>query len=313
MSSFNMHKILLNGIFILSKYTSFILVVAFLVLCQFAKFSAWAESKSEQATSLQEIIELALDINTKGLSINNSLPSEDITFLVKKNYFQIQTKLEQLATAKEVRGHFQIAVKKSKDTFEQGDGIISQSDITKLKLGLLDILSNIADLEYDLQIARLDLGGLINQELKSNSKIGKVDPFPIKFAYNSFEDFLRVKNFLSKTKKQTVDIAISSNREYVSLSEANELILYKAYIAVQTLNVKITIGKKNRKITRALLVSEAANYDFGIGNSEALFEALIIYTRVFSSYLDLVYTFNLAAANLEKLNDFIYKSVDKLN
>ena len=111
-----MRKILLNGIFILSEYTSFIMVVALLILCQFTNFSSWAESKSKPVTSLQGIIELALDINSKGLSINNSLPSEDVTFLVKKYYFQIQTKLEQLATAKEVRGHFQKAVKKSEET-----------------------------------------------------------------------------------------------------------------------------------------------------------------------------------------------------
>jgi hypothetical protein len=308
-----MSKILLNGISILSKYTSFIIVVALLILCQFTKFSSWAESKSRPVTSLQGIIELALDINSKGLSINNYLPREEVAFLVKKNYFQIQTKLEQLATAKEIRGHFQKAVKKSEETFELGDGIISQSDITKLKLGLSDILSNIADLEYDLHIARLDLGKLINRELKSNSGIGEIDPFPIKFVYNNFEDFLRANNFFSKTKKQSADIAISSNRESVRLSKANELIFYKAYIAVQASNAKMKIGKKNRKIARALLITEASNYDFGIGNSEALFESLIIYTRVYSSYLDSIYTFNLGVAKLEKLIDSAYKSVDKLN
>ena len=308
-----MFKILLNGIFILYQHARFVLVVAFLVLYQFANFSAWAESKPEPTTSLQEIIEFALDINSKGLSINNSLPSEDVTFLVKKYYYQIQTKLEQLATAKEVRGHFQKAVKKSEESFEKEDVVISRSDITKLKLGLSDILGNIVDLEYDLQIARLDLGKLINQELKPDSNIGKVDPSPIKFAYNSFEEFLRAKKFSSTTKKQKADIAISFNRESVRLNEANELILYKAYIAVQTSNIKMTIGKNNRKITRALLITEAANYDFGIGDSEELFEALIIYTRVFSSYLDSIYTFNLAVANLEKLNDSTHRSIDRLN
>ena len=97
------------------------------------------------------------------------------------------------------------------------------------------------------------------------------------------------------------------------MSEANELIFYKAYIAVQASNAKMMIGKKNRKITRALLITEVANYYFGIGNSEALFEALIIYTRVFSSYLDSIYAFNLAVVKLEKLNDSTYKSVAKLN
>jgi hypothetical protein len=69
---------------------------------------------------------------------------------------------------------------------------------------------------------------------------------------------------------------------------------------------KVMLGKKNRKITRALLVAEVANYDFGIGDSKELFEALIMYTRVFSSYLDSIYTLNVSAAELEKLTDSIY-------
>jgi hypothetical protein len=69
---------------------------------------------------------------------------------------------------------------------------------------------------------------------------------------------------------------------------------------------KVILGKKNRKITRALLVSEVASYDFGIGDSQELFEALIMYMRVFSSYLDSIYTLNVSAAELTKLTDSIY-------
>ncbi|MZH46999.1 MAG: TolC family protein, partial [Nitrospinae bacterium] len=60
------------------------------------------------------------------------------------------------------------------------------------------------------------------------------------------------------------------------------------------------LAKKNRKITRALLVSEVANYDFGIGNSGDLFEALIIYSRVLNGYYESVYNFNLAVAELNR-------------
>ena len=56
--------------------------------------------------------------------------------------------------------------------------------------------------------------------------------------------------------------------------------------------------RKNRKISRALLVSEAANYDFGIGDPGDLFEALIIYTRVLGGYYDAVYNFNVSVAEL---------------
>jgi hypothetical protein len=90
------------------------------------------------------------------------------------------------------------------------------------------------------------------------------------------------------------------------LTEENRLLLYKAYLGVTSSKDKVILGKKNRKITRALLVSEVANYDFGIGDSQELFEALVMYTRVFSSYLDSIYNLNVSAAELTKLTDSIY-------
>ena len=60
------------------------------------------------------------------------------------------------------------------------------------------------------------------------------------------------------------------------------------------------LAKKNRKMTRALLVSEVANYDFGVGESGDLFQALIIYTRVLSGYYDSVYKYNLSVAILDR-------------
>ena len=63
---------------------------------------------------------------------------------------------------------------------------------------------------------------------------------------------------------------------------------------------KLNLSKVNRKISRALLVSEVANYDFGIGDAGVLFEALIIYTRVLSGYYDSFYNFNLAVAELNR-------------
>ena len=60
------------------------------------------------------------------------------------------------------------------------------------------------------------------------------------------------------------------------------------------------LARKNRKMTRALLVSEVANYDFGIGDPNDLFQALIIYTRVLSGYYESVYKYNLAVAELNR-------------
>ena len=95
-------------------------------------------------------------------------------------------------------------------------------------------------------------------------------------------------------------------KQSTKLTEENRLLLHKAYLGVESSKAKAVLGKKNRKITRALLVSEVANYDFGIGDSQELFAALIIYTRVFSGYLDSIYTLNVAVAELEKLTDAIH-------
>ena len=76
--------------------------------------------------------------------------------------------------------------------------------------------------------------------------------------------------------------------------------LKKAFLRVVEAKKKMLLVGKNRKITRALLVSEVANYDFGIGDSADLFQALIIYTRVVRGYYDSVYKFNLSVAGLNR-------------
>jgi len=80
----------------------------------------------------------------------------------------------------------------------------------------------------------------------------------------------------------------------------NELIYKKAFLKVIEAKKKMQLARKNRKMTRALLVSEVANYDFGIGDSGDLFQALIIYTRVLNGYYDSVYNFNLSIAKLDR-------------
>ena len=305
-----MRTIFSHGILILSRHVYFVTAVAFLVLGQTSICSLWANTKSGPATSLRELIEFALDFNSKNSSDNNFLPPENVVFLVTKHYYQIQTQVEQLATAKEIRDHFQKAVEKSEEIFEQGEGDVSQADITKLKLGLSDTLNNIVDLERDIQIAKLNLGKLTNQELGPDSDIAKIDPIPVDFPYSSFDNYLKAKNLFSPPKKLIGKVGISSSETYtknsIRLDEENRLILHKAYIAVESSKAKVMLGKQNRKVTRALLITEVANYDFGIGDSQELFEALIIYTRVFSGYLDSIYALNVAVAELEKLTNAIY-------
>ena len=113
---------------------------------------------------------------------------------------------------------------------------------------------------------------------------------------------------LLEKKKWNTDITsgVIDTNQPKKLTEENRQLLYEVYLDVESSKAKVKLGIKNRKITRALLVSEVANYDFGIGDSQELFEALMLYTRVFSSYLDSVYTLNITVAKLEKLTNAIY-------
>ena len=306
-----MRNIFLRGVSVVSRHSRFIISVALFVLLQTSVcLLLAADTKSGTTISLQELIELSLDYNSKNRANKKYLPPEHITFLVKKYFYKIETQVEQLDTEKEVRDHFQKAVEKSKEIFSSGEGDVSQADLTKLKLGLSKTLNNIIDLEHDIQIGKLNLGKLINQELRDGNDITVTDPIPIDFPYTSFDGYLKAKNLSPQAKKITGKAGIVSNEinveQSTKLTEENSLLLYKAFLGVTSSKDKVMLGKKNRTITRALLVSEVANYDFGIGDSQELFEALIMYTRVFNSYLDSIYTLNVSAAELEKLTDSIY-------
>lgn len=305
-----MSNIFLCGVSVVSKHSRFMIAVALVLLLQTSVcILLAADTKSETTISLQELIELSLDYNSKNKASKKYLPPEHITFLVKKYFYQIETQVEQLDTEKEVRGHFQKAVEKSKEIFDSGEGDVSQADLTKLKLGLSNTLNNIINLEHDIQIGKLNLGKLINQELRDGNDITVTDPIPIDFPYTSFDGYLKAKNLTPEAKKIIGKASIVSNEIHVEqstkLTEENRLLLYKAYLDITSSKDKVRLGKKNRKITRALLVSEVANYDFGIGDSQELFEALIMYTHVFSNYLDSIYTLNVSVAELEKLTDSI--------
>jgi len=306
-----MRNVFLRGVSVVSKHSCFMIAVSLVVLLQTSVcLLLAADTKSGTTISLQELIELSLDYNSKNRANKKYLSPEHITFLVKKFFYQIETQVEQLGTAKEVRDHFQKAVEKSKEIFDSGEGDVSQADLTKLKLGLSNTLKNIIDLEHDIQIGKLNLGKLINQELRDGNDITVTDPIPIDFPFTSFDGYLKTKNLTPQAKKIISEAGIVSNEinvdQSTKLTEENSLLLYKAFLGVTSSKDKVMLGKKNRKITRALLVSEVANYDFGIGDSQELFEALIMYTRVFSSYLDSIYTLNVSAAELEKLTDSIY-------
>ena len=252
-----------------------------------------ANGQEDIIPSLDETIRLALKLNTLNSSGKAFHSPEEVTFLVKKYYYQIQTQLEQLDIAEEVQGHFEKAVNKSEEILEEGEGEVSQSDITKLKLGLSDTLNDIVGLKHEMHVAKLSLGRLIGRELTPDTRIVEKDVLPVEFSPKNFEDFL-------KTAGSPTGSSGSTSNLKGKLDGEDRLTLHKTFIAVDEAREKVKLGKRNRRITRALLVAEVANYDFGIGDSGSLFEALIIYTRVLSGYYNSIYTFNLAVAELEK-------------
>jgi len=291
-----------------SRYTYFAITIILFVVFQADLCNLWAGEKYGKALSLSKTIELSLEHNIKNID-HEVLPSEDVIFSAKRYYYQIQTQVEQLETAEEVRDHFQKAINKSEKIFEDEEGDVSQFDITRLKLGLSDTLNDIIGLKYSIKIAKLELGKLIGKKIEYDHDIPNKDIIPVSFPYDSFEKYLEEKKVsqLSKILESKANVASSktSVRASLKLYEGARLTLHKAFIAVKEADAKVMLGKKNRKISRALLVAEVANYDFGIGDSQELFEALIVYTRVLSSYLDSIYNLNVAVAELEKLTNAI--------
>jgi len=223
---------------------------------------------------------------------------EDLSFLadkeyqVRKFYYQIQSKTEKLEILKEVKGHFEKAVTKAEEKFDSGDEDVSQSAITKLKLGLAGTLNGIVELETEIKIAQLFLALIFKDKYSIDGEMADPDIEPVDFKFNNYDKWFKVSGLVFD-----IDLKETTGKHFSS----NELALKTGFLKAVETREKLNIARKNRKITRALLVAEVANYDFGIGDPGDLFEALIIYTRVLSGYYDSVYNFNLAVADLNRV------------
>ena len=223
---------------------------------------------------------------------------EDLSFLadkeyqVRKYYYQIQSKTEKLEILKEVKGHFEKAVSKAEEKFDSGEEDVSQSAITKLKLGLAGTSNDIIELESEVKVARLFLASIFKDNYSIDGGMPDSDIEPVDFKFNNYDKWFKVSGLVFG-----IDLKETTGKQFSS----NELALKTGYLKAVETREKLNIARKNRKITRALLVAEVANYDFGIGDPGDLFEALIIYTRVLSGYYDSVYNFNLAVADLNRV------------
>lgn len=210
---------------------------------------------------------------------NNSI--HKIEYLIKKFYYQIQYQEQKLEILNEVKGHFEKSISKAEEKYEEGEEDISQTDITKLKLGLAGTLNDIYGVETGLEISRISLSDILNNEYPINAELLKSNISPLKFEYVDYKEWILHNKLVSKENKK------------ISL-------LHKAFLKINEAKKRMQLAHKNRKMTRALLVSEVANYDFGIGNPGDLFQALIIYTRVLTGYYESIYKFNLSIAELDR-------------
>jgi hypothetical protein len=219
---------------------------------------------------------------------------KELSFLVEKEYqiqkyyYEIQSKTQKLEILNEVKGHFEKAVAKSEEKFDSGEEDISQSAITKLKLGLAGTLNDIIELDSDVKVALLSLTRILKVHYSVDIELRDSEIKPVDFKFKDYKTWF-IDSGLATIMDSKLDLS------------GIELELKTGFLKVLESREKLKLAKKNRKITRALLVSEAANYDFGIGEPGDLFEALIIYTRVLSGYYGSVYNFNLSAAELNRI------------
>jgi len=219
---------------------------------------------------------------------------KELSFLVEKEYqvqkyyYEIQSKTQKLEVLEEVKEHFEKAVAKSEEKFDSGEEDISQSAITKLKLGLAGTLNDIIELNTDIKVAFLSLTRILKVHYSVDIELRESEIKPIDFKFKDYKTWF-VDSGLATIMDSKLDLS------------GIELELKTGFLKVLESREKLKLAKKNRKITRALLVSEAANYDFGIGEPGDLFEALIIYTRVLSGYYDSVYNFNLSTVELNRI------------
>mgnify|MGYP001103960563 CR=1 FL=1 len=211
-------------------------------------------------------------------SIDNNSTNATREYSIKKFYYQIQYKGQKLQILNEVKGHFEKSISKAEEKYDEGEEDISQSDITKLKLGLAGTLNDIYEVETDLQISHLSLAEILKSEYDTEAELLEPDISPVEFGFSDYQAW-------SGQGDSRLTGAISLRKAFLRVIEAKN---------------KMQLARKNRKITRALLVSEVANYDFGIGDPADLFQALIIYTRVLTGFYDSVYNFNLSVAGLDR-------------
>jgi len=250
------------------------LLVVYLYGCQGARVEA--TPTLNKLPSLEQALGMSVNRYPSDKNSSDATPQSEIKLEIKRNHGLILARREQLEISKEVKGHFEKAVERAEKKFEEEDGNITQSAITKLKLGLAGTLNDISQFNSDIALARLRLEKYLGIRWAESVDISGPEFQPMDFPFRTVGEFLKSKGS-GKTPEGS---------GWFDLREA--------VIEVNKAREQLALAGKNRKMTRTLLVTESANYDFGIGNEADLFEALIIYTRVLVGYYEALHTFNIS-------------------
>ena len=283
--------------YFLSRNSQIELLIIFLSVFIFSQLhfsqvslASGSEKSIPNIPTLDETIKIALNHNS-------SQPKSETIYLVKENYHLIQLKNDQLKISKEVQGHFETAIEKAEEKMESDEADITQSQITKLKLGLAGANGDIIKYTSASLKARLELGKLMGVNLHQDAELDEHNLVQIKIPYKTFEEYLKFQ----KQNAPSPDTSGEPGKLIPGISDEKIHSLKVAFIDLDEKMQFTKLARKNRRMTRALLVTEVANYDFGLGSGGDLFEALIIYTKLLNGFHQSVYGFNLGVANLEKL------------
>ena len=114
----------ISDIYFIDKSIYYFIALVFITFFQVDLCNLWAGEKPGSILSLDKAVDRALAYNSQRQEVNKTLPPESVIFFVKKYYYQIRVQIQQLATAKEIRDHFQKAITKSEIIMEEGEGDI---------------------------------------------------------------------------------------------------------------------------------------------------------------------------------------------
>lgn len=270
----------------------------------------YAEEKFE--LTLEECIKRALvvnrDLQIASMSIKNPERQmeekegtksrrdiEETIYRIKTLYYDLLLKKELMKLAEDVKNNFEKATEKAEKKLEDEDPDITLQDVLKLKLGLVAGKDELNNLEYDrkeiIESLKYELGIPRDKKFDIKSKRLKQEKIDLKKIKTDFDLAFRNK---------------SSLREKKAIFRIN-----KIYLKIHRAEDSIKIAREVRKVSRGLLVTNLANFDFGIGEAKDLFESLFIYMRSVKNYLTKVHDYNVSIAELsfvtgKELSNLVY-------